>query len=100
MLLMTFLKHDTTYVVVVKCTCINASRHMAWSIVLVKVTVTNGIPKRYSRELSMTNDIPSMTPRTYALAKMWTRISCLVLILSAIMKLHDKCGLYRLLLGM
>ena len=36
---------------------INASHHGALGIVLVEITVTNNIPKCYSREFSVTNDI-------------------------------------------
>ena len=64
--------------------CINASCHGALGVIFVEVTVTNDIPKRYSRDLSATNDIPSVTPHSYALAEMWTWISCLELICSAI----------------
>ena len=36
---------------------INASHHGALGVVLVEVTVINDIPKCYSREFSVTNDI-------------------------------------------
>ena len=39
---------------------INALHHVALGVVLVEVTVTNDIPKHYSRELNMTNDIPKV----------------------------------------
>ena len=39
---------------------INASHHGALGFVLAEVTVTNDIPKCYSRELSVTNDSPNV----------------------------------------
>ena len=42
-----------------------ASRHGALSIILAEVTVTNDIPKHYSRELMLTNDIHTAYVRTH-----------------------------------
>lgn len=48
-------------------------------VVLVQVTMANGIPKRFSRELSM-NNIPKVLHhvRMHALAELWTRSLTLI----------------------